>query len=214
MSLNIAVEHKTAPHENTARLIGDYLKDAVKAMRRIDSARRFFDKIPNRTVEHKEALKYMKSKPLHVQNTAAAEQLIDGAADYYKQETRKAPIQTKMDYALGEVRSVILKDTLLYGAAGAVGGVIAAANGASPELIVKSVVCSVGLMGVARTGSALMKINSPRKADKRSEDLVRYTEAKQALFALKMMKKQLTAQKNGKANAAMLASLKQKNAAR
>lgn len=212
MSLKISVDHKNAQPENTARLIGDYLKGAVKAMRRIDSARRFFDKMPNRKVEHKEALKYMQKHPLHVQNVDTAEQLIDGAQKYYKAEARKAPLQTKIDYAVGEMTSVILKDTLLYGATGAVGGVIAATSGASPEVIAKSVVCAVGLVGVARTGSALAKLNShnKEKAEQRFESLSRYTEAKQSMFVLKMMKKQLTAQKSAKTNAAVLSSLKLK----
>ena len=41
--------------EDTAKLVRDYLKDAVKVMRRIDAVRNFYDKPANRRVERMEA---------------------------------------------------------------------------------------------------------------------------------------------------------------
>lgn len=197
MSLTISTNKIPNREKSTAELISDYLKGTVKAMRRIDSVRRFYDKSPNRIVEHKEALRHMRNNPLRVDDLPAAEQLIDGARNYYEREVKNAPAKVKMEYKFGAVGALLMKDTLLYGAAAAVGGIAAAANGASPELICGAVMAAVGVVGVARTGAALVKMNSPlsEKDKKHPETLGQYTEAKQALFVLKMMKKQLAAQK-------------------
>ncbi len=216
MSLTISTNEFPNREKSTAELISDYLKGTVKAMRRIDSVRRFYDKSPNRIVERKEALRHMRNNPLRVDDLPAAEQLIDGARDYYEREVKNASAKVKMEYKFGAVGALLMKDTLLYGAAAAVGGIAAAANGASPELICGTVVAAVGVVGVAWTGAALVKMNSPltEKDKKYPETLGQYTEAKQALFVLKMMKKQLKAQKRAETKSTVLTARKLQSATR
>lgn len=195
--------------EDTAKLVRDYLKDAVKVMRRIDAVRNFYDKPANRRVERMEALRHMVKQPFRVNDAELAGEMIDDARRYYEKQTKDAPLKVKMDYTFGRVGAMLLKDTLLYGAAMAAGATAAAMNGGSPELICGAAVAAVGVAGVAQIGVAMGKMSRPltKSERKHPETLEQYTEAKQALFVLKQMKKQLTpvVKNNGKnANAAVL----------
>ena len=195
--------------EDTAKLVRDYLKGAVKVMRRIDAVRNFYDKPANRRVERMEALRHMVKQPFRVNDAERAGEMIDDARRYYEKQTKDAPLKVKMDYTFGRVGAMLLKDTLLYGAAMAAGATAAAMNGGSPELICGAAVAAVGVAGVTQIGVAMGKMSRPltKSERKHPETLEQYTEAKQALFVLKQMKKQLTpvVKNNGKnANAAVL----------
>ena len=180
-------------HEDTAKLVRDYLNGAIKVMRRIDAVRNFYDKPANRRVERVEALRYMVKNPFCVNDTERAGEMLDDAQRYYEKQTKDAPLKVKMDYAFGCIGAMLLKDTLLYGAALAAGVTAAAMNGGSPELICGAAVAAVGIAGVTQIGVAMGKMSRPpTKAErKHPETLEQYTEAKQALFVLKQMKKQL-----------------------
>lgn len=195
--------------EDTAKLVRDYLKGAVKVMRRIDAVRNFYDKPANRRVERMEALRHMVKQPFRVNDAELAGEMIDDARRYYEKQTKDAPLKVKMDYTFGRVGAMLLKDTLLYGAAMAAGATAAAMNGGSPELICGAAVAAVGVAGVTQIGVAMGKMSRPltKSERKHPETLEQYTEAKQALFVLKQMKKQLTpvVKNNGKGgNAAVL----------
>ncbi len=202
MSLTVSTNRAGALKESTAELVGAYLRGVVREMRRVDAAANFFDEMPKRSKEKKAATDYMNRKPLRVQNAAEAGKLIADAEKHYQTEADKASLRTKMDYTFGRVGAMLLKDTLLYGAAMAAGATAAAMNGGSPELICGAAVAAVGIVGVAKIGVGVGNMSRPlTKSEKnRPETLRQYTEAKQALFVLKQMKKQLTpvVKNNGK----------------
>lgn len=192
MALTISTA-ENGRHEDTAKLVRDYLKGAIKVMRRIDAVRNFYDKPANRHVERVEALRHMVKNPFRVADAERAGEMIDDAQRYYEKQTKDAPLKVKMDYAFGRVGAMLLRDTVLYGAAMAAGATAAAMNGGSPELICGAAVAAVGIAGVTQIGVAMGKMSRPpTKAErKHPETLEQYTEAKQALFVLKAMKKQL-----------------------
>ena len=72
MSLSISTEQNRSKQENTARLVGEYLRSVVRKMRKVDYAARFFDELPKRHTEKAVAEKYVRQNPLRVKNTAAA----------------------------------------------------------------------------------------------------------------------------------------------
>lgn len=215
MSLTVSTNRTAAPKKNTAELIGEYLRGVVREMRKVDYAANFFDEMPKRSAEKKAAANYMKRKPLVVQNTAEAEKLIAGAEKHYKAEAGKASLRTKADYALGATYKTVAVKTLLGGAAMAAGAVLAA-HGARPETV--ALVAAAGLTAVAAGGSIVRAVQGTKAYEagrkEHARDLDRYTEAKEALFALKMMKRQLDAQKKTQSNGIVLSVLKSRQAVR
>lgn len=215
MSLSVNTEQNRSKQENTVELIGEYLRGAVREMRKVDYAARFFDELPKRQAEKAAAEKYMRRNPLRVKNTAIAEQTIENTEKFYKAEAGKAGLRTKADYALGETYKTVVTKTLLGGAA-MVAGSLLAANGARPEAV--AVVAAVGMGAVFAGGSVVRAVQGTEayeaKRRENAKKLDKYTEAKEALYALKLMKRQLKTQKRAETNAAVLAALNLKSAAR
>lgn len=213
MSLTVSTNRATASKESTAELVGAYLRGVVREMRKIDYMANFFDELPKRSTERKVAMNYMDRKPLRVQNAAEAGRLIAGAEKHYKAEADKASLRTKIDYALGATYKKIAVKTILGGAALTVGAVMAA-NGAHPESV--AAVAAVGIGIVAAGGSIVRAVQGTPayEADrkKHARDLDKYTEAKEALFALKMMKRQLKSREKVQPNGAVLSALKSRQA--
>ena len=209
MSLTVSTNRAAAPKESTAELVGAYLRGVVREMRKVDYAANFFDEMPKRSTEKKVAMNYMNRKPLRVQNTAEAGKLIAGAEKHYKAEADKASLRTKIDYALGATYKKIIAKTVLGGAAMTVGAVMAV-NGAHPEAV--AAVAAVGI-GVVAAGGAIVRAvqgTEAYEADRKrhARDLDKYTEAKEALFALKMMKRQLKSQEKARPNSAVLSAMR------
>ena len=215
MSLSISTEQNCSKQENTVKLVGEYLRGVVREMRKVDYAARFFDELPKRHHEKAVAEKYVRQNPLRVKNTAVAEQAIKDTEKFYKAETGKASLRTKADYALGETYKTVVTKTLLGGAAMVAGGLLAV-NGARPEAV--AVVAAVGMGAVVAGGSVIRAVQGTAayEANRRenAKKLDKYTEAKEALYALKLMKRQLKAQQHAETKTAVLAALNMKSATR
>lgn len=213
MSLTVSTNRAAAPKENTAELVGAYLRGVVREMRKVDYAANFFDEMPKRSTERKVAMNYMNRKPLRVQNTAEAGKLIADAEKHYKAEAGKASLRTKTDYALGATYKSIAVKAVLGGAAMTVGAVLAV-HGARPETV--ALVAGAGMAAVAAGGSIIRAVQGTEayEADRKAHarDLDKYTEAKEALFALKMMKRQLKSQEKARPNGAVLSAMRGRQA--
>jgi len=207
MTLKIATE-ENPNKENTKQLVEAYLKNVVREMYRVDSVTRMHHKEPNRSVEEHAARQYMTKNPLHVTDKAAANQVIEDAEKQYRDQTDKAGLRTKIDYKLGSAGKARATAAIVMGAATALGG-IAIARGASPEIGV-SIIAAVGLTYIAADTLIPRKRNA-EKAVKCLNNLQEYTRAKQALLALKMIKKALNEPKRPKPVSPLIAAAKAKN---
>lgn len=187
MSLTIATEEN--PNKNDSRrLVESYLKNVVREMYRIDSIARNMHKEPNRNVEVHAARQYMLKNPLHVSDKAEALRVIGDMERESKKHISNASFKTKMDYKLGSIGKTRAKAAVVAGAAAAVGGV-AIANGASPETGAV-ISAALGLTYLA-VGHLSPRKRDPEKRERRLQDLLNYTRAKQTLFVLKAMENQL-----------------------
>ncbi len=182
--------------ETTERLLAKYLRGAVHEMHRVDAVTRHFGKEPNRGVEERAAEKYMKRHPLCVPDQAAALAFVDGAEKHYAAEAKKAPLHTKLHYAIGQAGKARVKAAVVCGIAAAV-GCVAVAHGAD----VKVVPAVVAVAGGAYMAADYLRMSfEPKKYGddvlRKKEILADYTRAKQALFVLKRMKQSLKHQKD------------------
>ena len=210
MSLNICSEQNSSRKEDTAKLVGEYLKGAVHEMRKMDFAARYMETAPSRFAEKAAALDYMIKKPLAVKDKTVAMHVIDNAKHYYEAEAAKAPLRAKMEYVMGNDGMKKLRNTVLCGAAVAIGGALAA-NGVRPEHVGLGLGAAAAVIGGTYMAVGAVKESGSKKY---AEKLDKYTEAKEALYVLKMMKKQLKAQKRAETKAAVLTVLNLKGATR
>ncbi|HBO59517.1 MAG TPA: hypothetical protein DD624_06380 [Alphaproteobacteria bacterium] len=187
MALTIATEENPRKNE-TRQLVETYLKNVVREMHRVDAVARHMHKEPSRGAEVHAAHEYMRRNPLRPADKAEAVKVICEMERENKKHISNASFKTKMDYRLGAVGKTRMKAAIAMGAATALGGV-AIANGASPETGV-AIIGALGLTYLAVGYFAPSKSNPEKKA-KSLQDLLRYTQAKQTLFALKAMQKQL-----------------------
>lgn len=187
MPLTIATEEN--PNRNESRgLVEAYLKNVVREMSRIDSISRNMHKEPNRNVEAHAARQYMRKNPLHVSDKAEALVVIGEMERESKKRVSAASFKTKMDYKLGSIGKTRAKAAIVAGAAAAVGG-IAIANGSLVETGL-AVSAALGLTYLT-VGHLIPRKRDPEKRERRLQDLLNYTRAKQTLFVLKAMENQL-----------------------
>lgn len=187
MTLKISTEEN--PHKNeTVQLVETYLKNVVREMHRVDAVAQYMRHEPNRCVEIHAAYEYMCKNPLHPTDKVAAIEAIRKAEKENKKHLSKASFKTKMEYRLGSVGKTRIKAAIAMGAAAALGG-IAISNGASPE----TGAAIAGVLGLTylTIGHLAPKKSNPEKKQKNLQDLLRYTRAKQTIFVLKAMEKQL-----------------------
>lgn len=210
MALTIAAEENPRKNENR-QLVETYLKNVVREMHRIDSVTRHMHKEPNRSVEIHAAHEYMRKNPFRPVDKAEAVKIICEMERENKKHISSASFKSKMDYRLGSIGKTRMKAAIAMGAATAVGGV-AISNGASPEtgLAITSV---LGLTYLTVAHLVPSKSN-PEKKEKRLQNLLHYTRAKQTLFVLKAMQKQLKAQTRAETKAAVLTVRKLQGASR
>lgn len=182
--------------EATEQLLAKYLRGAVHEMHRVDAVARHFGKEPNRNVEEHAAKEYMKRHPLRVPDKKTALALVGDVEKHYAAEAKKAPLHTKLHYAMGRVGKAQVKAAVVCGIAAAV-GCVAVAHGAD----VKTVPAAVAVAGGAYMAADYLRMSfEPKKYGddvlRKKEILADYTRAKQALFVLKRMKQSLKHQKD------------------
>lgn len=128
------------------------------------------------------------------ENKVKAAELTGKLEADYKREIKAASLKTKMNHRFGEDAAKIRK-VIALGAACAVGGVLAA-NGMNAATV--PVLCA-GLVATA---------DDRKMSDKDKADVEKYGEAKRALFALKKIKKALSADTKAQTPASILAARK------
>ena len=193
MTLTLSV---SAPpqKEATGQLLTKYLTDTVHEMHRIDAVTRHFGKEPNRGVEEHAAKEYMRRHPLRVSDKKTALTLLNDAEKRYADEAAKAPLHTKLHYAMGRVGKARVKAAVVCGVAAAV-GCVAVAHGADVAVVPAAIAIAGGTYMAA--DYVRMSVEPNKYGDdvlRKKEILADYTRAKQALFVLKQMKKKLQTQ--------------------
>ena len=188
--------------EATEQILAKYLRGADYEMHRVDAVTRHFGKEPNRGVEEHAAKEYMRRHPLRVPDKKTALALVDDAEKHYAAEAKKAPLHTKLHYAMGRVGKTRIKTAVVCGIAAAV-GCAAVAYGAD----VKVVPAALAVVGGGYIAADYLRMSfEPKKHGdeilRKKEILADYTRAKQALFVLKRMKRSLKHQKDAPAKAA------------
>ena len=188
--------------EATEQILAKYLRGAVHEMHRVDAVTRHFGKEPNRGVEEHVAKEYMRRHPLRVPDKETALALVDDAEKHYAVEAKKAPLHTKLHYAMGRIGKTRIKTVVVCGIAAAV-GCAAVAHGAD----VKVVPAALAVVGGGYIAADYLRMSfEPKKHGdeilRKKEILADYTRAKQALFVLKRMKWSLKHQKDAPAKAA------------
>lgn len=105
--------------EATEQILAKYLRGAVHEMHRVDAVTRHFGKEPNRGVEEHAAKEYMRRHPLRVPDKKTALALVDDAEKHYAAEAKKAPLHTKLHYAMGRGGKTRIKTAVVCGIAAA-----------------------------------------------------------------------------------------------
>ena len=179
--------------EGTEQLVEKYLKDVVSEMHCVDAVTRHFGKEPNRSVEEHVANVYMKNRPLKVADKTAALLAVREAERHYRGKIKKIPLRTRLHYMTGNVGKKKIEAAIVCGVSLAA-GCVAVAHGADPAVVPAILAVAGGTLMAA--DYALYSLE-PKKHGaeilRKKEVLANYTRAKQALFVLKAMEKQLTA---------------------
>lgn len=179
--------------EDTEQLLEKYLKDVVLEMSRVDAVTRHFGKEPNRSVEEHAANVYMRRHPLKVADKTAALRAVREAEKHYRGEIKKIPLHTRLHYMTGNVGKKKIEAAIVCGVSLAA-GCVAVARGADPA-VVPAIVAVAG--GTLMAADYALHSLEPKKHSaeilRKKEMLANYTRAKQALFVLNAMEKQLTA---------------------
>ena len=167
----------------TATALAAYLGDMSDSLKGVSGKQR-----------EAEANAFVRDNKLNVDNTVKAAELAGKLEADYKREIKAASLKTKMNHRFGEDAAKIRK-VIALGAACAVGGVLAA-NG-------------MGAASVPVLFAGLVATADDRKmSDKDKAAVEKYGEAKRALFALKKIKKALSAESKAQTPANILAARK------